>query len=342
MVATLLLGAAGAAVAQDNPGPDGGPAGTLLDAGNKIVYDGNNNVYHSEGGTSWPEPYLQQYLADVLGNYSIVPVSVIDCGSEQLWATNHGLAVTGEEKRALGPNANIRSLVKCHGSDPKLGDLFFATDGVNLYVILPGPKGCFDSVEKIPINGEPTGTQGLLLGMFIDCVKVVFSSRSESAAMSPVIYLGYGGAGVYRSTDGGHTFAAANNGIPGSFPYGNVFVSSSTSLFVGTNAGIYKSADGGSNWTSASSGLPSQKTIRALEVSGNTLYAGTSGLPVALGVPDNGIFRSIDDGSSWQATNFKNRTDFSINSLVASGSSLYAATSTGLYVSTDGFSTWTP
>jgi len=105
-----------------------------------------------------------------------------------------------------------------------------------------------------------------------------------------------GGAGVYKSTDGGEHWTATdltNTGV------GALAIDPTTSstLYAGIiGGGVYKSTDGGQHWTAMNLGL-TNAFVYALAIdptTSSTLYAGTDG---------GGVYKSTDGGQHWTAIN---------------------------------------
>src|SRR5450830_930703 len=103
-------------------------------------------------------------------------------------------------------------------------------------------------------------------------------------------------SGVFKSTDSGGTWAAANKGLT------NLNISAlainpttPTTLYAGTYDGVFKSTDSGGTWAAANTGL-TNLNVYALAINPTTpatLYAGTWG----------GVFKSTDSGGTWAAAN---------------------------------------
>ncbi len=89
-----------------------------------------------------------------------------------------------------------------------------------------------------------------------------------------------GSYGVYRTTDGGGTWAAVNTGLTNT----EVFTLAIDpqrpgTVYAGTRGGVFKTTDGGDHWTAVNSGL-TNLTVGALAIDPlhtNAVYAGTSG-----------------------------------------------------------------
>lgn len=82
-------------------------------------------------------------------------------------------------------------------------------------------------------------------------------------------------------------------------------------------------------WEKRDSGMDGAR-VKALAAGSTYLFAGTDGA---------GIFRSGDQGNSWQAVN-EGITDFTISSLAVSGSYVFAGTDKGLFRSTNNGASW--
>lgn len=176
---------------------------------------------------------------------------------------------------------------------------------------------------------------------------------------SQTIYFGFDDA-LYKSTDGGTTWTAIQNGLPLQGPSVPGLGLSPTlvvvdplhpqTLYLGTSYGVYKSTDGGADW--ALSGNGASTFIRSLAIdplSTTTLYAVASWYYTGFGmlVP-SALYKSLDGGATWNTTglvappsnpNFVN----SITSIVVdpkTPATLYAGTTVGVYKSLDGSSSW--
>lgn len=121
---------------------------------------------------------------------------------------------------------------------------------------------------------------------------------------------------IFRSTNGGASWTAVNDGFKGrgenivnlAVSGGNVFASFHSGVDVGH---IYRSSDGGANWSAVNDGLPRNNPTQ-LAVSGSTVFAGTN----------IGLYMSENNGETW--TEIQNRA---VTALVASGGNLFFGTS---------------
>lgn len=102
---------------------------------------------------------------------------------------------------------------------------------------------------------------------------------------------------IYRTTDGGASWAMAGNGLPGKF-VNHIAISPTNpntayAAFAGASgSSVYATTDGGNSWIERASGLPSFSALilRFDPTDASTLYAGT----------DVGVYRSLDRGATWQ------------------------------------------
>ena len=186
-------------------------------------------------------------------------------------------------------------------------------------------------------------------------------------------------SGVYKSTNGGASWTAASSGLS-NIPV-NVLVMDPTNpatLYAGAGnfevaGGVFKSTDGGGSWTASSAGLPSSSIV-ALAIdptNPNIIYAGGSGVhkstdgglswsstpltggsiadividptnPATIYVgTSNGIFKSVNGGGSWTASNTGLTSAFTTMLAIdpVNPNILYADTN-NFYRSTNGGASW--
>jgi photosystem II stability/assembly factor-like uncharacterized protein len=145
-----------------------------------------------------------------------------------------------------------------------------------------------------------------------------------------------GGGGVFKTTNGGASWAGAGNGLTADAVLSLAIDPVTTStVYAGTrNHGVFKSTDGGTSWTAA--GLTTNRIWTLVVDPGtpSTLYAGTA----------SGVFKSTDGAATWTAASAGLGTVqvFALAINPVSPSTLYAGTrDTGVFRSTDGAATWT-
>jgi uncharacterized repeat protein (TIGR01451 family) len=156
-------------------------------------------------------------------------------------------------------------------------------------------------------------------------------------ASPAVVYAGTSYVGVFKSSDGGGTWAPASKGLTSL--YVNALAidpTTPTTLYAAGDHGVFKSKDAGGTWAAASTGLAYLYTT-ALAIdptTPTTLYAGTAG----------GVFKSEDAGGTWAAASagltFPDVAALAIDPTTPT--TLYVATAGGTFKSTDAAATWAP
>ena len=109
----------------------------------------------------------------------------------------------------------------------------------------------------------------------------------------------YAGAnpGVFKSTDGGTTWAASSTG----FPFTNITVNwlaldtTHNLLYAATSNGLFRSANAGGNWTNINGNLPpfTSSLVAPDPTNSSIIYQVASGL----------LFKTTDAGATWTASN---------------------------------------
>jgi photosystem II stability/assembly factor-like uncharacterized protein len=128
-------------------------------------------------------------------------------------------------------------------------------------------------------------------------------------ANAGVVYAGTRGQGIYRSLDGGETWAKSNDPLVRDLIIYSLVVdpSAPNTIYAGGRranvdgftsdnwgGGVFKSIDAGISWTAVNEGLP-EGWVYSLAIdprTPGTLYAGTHSM---------GVYKSIDGGETWQS-----------------------------------------
>lgn len=156
------------------------------------------------------------------------------------------------------------------------------------------------------------------------------------------------GVGVFKSTNGGRTWSAVNNGLDNlrvralvidPLTPSTLYVATAQPFF--TNTGfIYKSSDGGNSWNLRRNGIVATDILSLVidPVTPTTLYAGTRSGPV---------YKTTDGADNWAPVGDSSapRPAFSLAIDPHNHSTIYAATlvsSGGVLKSVDSGATWQP
>lgn len=131
------------------------------------------------------------------------------------------------------------------------------------------------------------------------------------------MFVGISAAGVFRTDDGGKTWAAKNQGVradflPNKLPevgqcvhHMEMHPTNASVLYQQNHCGVYRTEDAGDHWTDISEGLPSRFGF-GLAVhphDGDTIYVCPEESDQNRITPDRAlrIFKSRDRGDSWEA-----------------------------------------
>ena len=361
LCAAMILAGAAADAAQNRWVPLNGPqqggnvrallvqsggsyAGTTLIAG---IFRGG--VYRStDGAASWSA--INTGLADdrvrslrtPAGDSSTIFANTMGGG---IYRTDDAHAATPTWSR-IGENTLpcgfIRSMRLASSTAPFT---LYASGCGNIY------KSTDSGVNWTLLNG---GSSGLAVGgTEANTIRI---GGSAGGFGSTTVWIATTGAGIFRSTDDGATWTAANgspsNELGGSSPPNGLSVfnvvgrtGSSGSLYAFVEgAGVFKSVDGGTNWSDFNTGLPADKKGRAL--SGlDSIQTDASAGDLFVSIDGDGLYRSAD-GASWtrmatvdQVPGARNIRPESFTTPL--GSTWYVNGFTGIFKSTDNGSNWT-
>src|SRR6185503_7328541 len=178
-------------------------------------------------------------------------------------------------------------------------------------------------------------------------------SRVISMAIDPIypatVYAGTKGDAVYKSYDGGQRWVSLRAGLD------DVTISSvvnqfifdpanNARLFAATTMGVFETQDGGEHWQKRMDGMKEVLmvvTIAMDTVRPDILYAGTSGC----------VYKSVNQGARWEKINnglvspdeLKSSRALGVTVIAAdtfTPDTVYAATLSGMYKSTDAGQSW--
>jgi photosystem II stability/assembly factor-like uncharacterized protein len=190
-----------------------------------------------------------------------------------------------------------------------------------------------------------------------------YSGRATSLAINPtnplIMYLGTAAGGVWKTTDGGQTWAAITD-TQASLAIGAIAIdpNNPNNIYVGTGEadysvdsyygqGLLKSTDGGTTWTLISSPFASGGS--APPFAQIAIQPGNSS--VLLAATESGVYRSTNAGATWtnELPSYASAVIFdpsNANTAYAGmngyfNSIVYTSVTAAIYKSTDGGVTWT-
>jgi len=144
------------------------------------------------------------------------------------------------------------------------------------------------------------------------------------------VFMGALGGPLRKTTDGGATWTISLNPMS---PIGSVQIdpTNGNNVYLATLAGAWRSVDGGENWARMTTlTAPNVWGIGIHPTSPNVLYAATN---------DNGVWRSTNSGSTWQAVS-PALTAYSVAVDPTYPNHVHVATRTGMWSSRDAGATW--
>ena len=168
---------------------------------------------------------------------------------------------------------------------------------------------------------------GMINSLAIDSQGRLFAATGSSGCN------GYscGRNGIFRSTDGGATWSAANEGLT-NLHVNSFAINSEDVIYAGTYfGGVFTSTDNGSTWAATNRGLPISSIVDVIAVdSSDTVYAGTRA---------GEIFRSFDNGENWEELSSSLGSISSI--FIDSNDTIFAGSFSSAWRSTTGGDSWT-
>ena len=135
---------------------------------------------------------------------------------------------------------------------------------------------------------------------------------------------------VFVSSDNGVTWNSLGTGLPSSTFNSNSLAIKGTTIFLASDNGIFKNTVGQNSWTAVNNGLTNM-VVKAIIVSGTTIYAGTQG---------GGIFKSVNDGGLWTDANTGIPLFTNVTCFASSTSNVFAGTDNGVFVSSNAGGSW--
>ncbi|MBN1542141.1 hypothetical protein JW992_08320 [candidate division KSB1 bacterium] len=164
-----------------------------------------------------------------------------------------------------------------------------------------------------------------------ECLKTAIHPHDPQILYTATAY------GLYKSIDGGNSWAGCNHGLISTFtPTLIIDRENPEHLFCATEAGVHRSLDAGQSWEPIGLLGKGIRTLQQHPENSSILVAGTE---------DDGVFVSIDHGKSWQSasTGLKHLTVYALSFVPGKPETLYCGTYLGgVYRSRDLGRSWKP
>ena len=222
----------------------------------------SNGVYRSgDGGASWIAANGGLSSPTVFA-LAAGPNGVVFAGTASgVFRSTDGAATWTDVSNGL-TDRNVQALAL----DPTSADVLYA--------------GTTSGVFKTSSGGQSWAESNAGLTNLAVPSLVIDPSNHSVIYAGTVSALGGGaptGSGVYKSTNGGTTWAPANTGIQGAGVTALATTSSGGTVYAGTGAGVYRSSNGGVSWAGVNEGI-SDEIVASVAVdprSPGVVYAGT-------------------------------------------------------------------
>lgn len=172
----------------------------------------------------------------------------------------------------------------------------------------------FACIQNITAQWQKTaGPPGMNVNVFYQDGNLLFAGTSP--------------AGVFKSSDHGATWSAANNGISNKNVFS--FISNNNFLFAGTDSGVFRSGNNGATWQAANTGIE-QRFVYSFKFANGFLFAGTS----------FGLYKSPDNGTTWTDANGSALTSSVIHDIIYASPNLVVVADNLIFYSNDNGNTW--
>ncbi len=267
---------------------------------------GNGIYLSSNNGTKWTP--VDAGLADSTVQSVVVSPSPVAGRSTILTGTSNGIFLSTNNGTSWSLSGLSGLSISALAVTPPFA-------GVGPATILAGTNsGLFMST-----NGGGSWVQAGLTPSTVNALATYDSS----------LYAGTAGNGLSLSTTDG----AAWSRVWSTGYTIDAVADSGAEVVAGINDGVFLSTDGGALWTHT--GFPSPigvVPVLAVVVSGTNIFAGSSG---------KGVYVSTNYGVNWVQSN-SGITNTTVRALSLSGGNLFAGTNSGVFLSTDDGTNWTP
>ncbi len=196
-------------------------------------------------------------------------------------------------------------------------------------------KGASQSQATVRVAGDCPANGGTGLGCWTSLGPYggFVTALAQAPSDPTVVYAGVRDTGIFRSADGGRTWARAGVGVPSRFVTNLAADAQDARLAYASGTPLLRTHDGGATWSAINLALPPLcGTVAATDpMTTGSAWLGTCA----------GLFKSTDGGANWFAVSFGGGT-YGVSALAidpASPDTMYALAN-GLRKTTDGGAHW--
>ncbi len=134
---------------------------------------------------------------------------------------------------------------------------------------------------------------------------------------------------IFISNDHGENWEDASYNLPSDLQVSFLAQKGQELALASDNYGVFLSTNSRTNWNPIGESLPSKK-INALHIEGQFIYAG---------VFKKGLYRTKDEGKNWESLNH-DLPSLTVQSILTTGNRILAGTDDGVFILTQGESSW--
>jgi len=284
-----------------------------------VVYAGSYGVFKStNGGASWSD-----VSASFGSNMSFVSALAIDPVTAHVyvgfgsglgvWKSVDGGANWANSNHWGDANGMVPASIKALAIDPRAHLTIYAATELN-------------GVWKSTDGGAKWAAAGLASEGVYALVIDPANSSILYAAGQPSYRATDGTYSVFKSVNGGSSWTAINNGLPGvvgaskNDGRGLSIDASTGAIYLATNgSGVYRSTDGGASWSAFNDGIPAENAVsptgvremKAVAAANGMIYAGSLRQIYVYGATGAG-----QGGLSISGSNYGSSNSFYLNALV--------------------------
>jgi len=164
-----------------------------------------------------------------------------------------------------------------------------ASDPSNPQVYYSGGTAPYDSINVMTVSKTINSGTNWTRSYLTTTTGFTYSLCVDPTN-SNIVYAG-GNPGLYKSTNGGTSWAGSGTGVSGYVYAIAVNPATPSIVYAGTPSGLFKSTNGGTSWASTLSA--NVKSIVIDPTAPNTVYAGTAA----------GVYKTTNGGTNWTVMN---------------------------------------
>jgi photosystem II stability/assembly factor-like uncharacterized protein len=246
-------------------------------------------------------------------------------GGERWTAVSVGLTIAHVRVLAIDPAHPDTLYAGTSG-----GGVFKSTDGAASW------DAVNNGISKCTINAPNCSGE---LPTFIGVSGLVIDPLNTAT-----VYAAIDSTGLFKSSDGGANWTAANNGLPSPIFASVLAIDPANPAILyagvrGITAGLFKTVDGGANWSPSNNGLPTNTNLSIGALAIDSINPAIVYVGLGSGGLINGVYKTTNGGITWSAGGLL-RGPINLLTIDPSQTATLYAVVNVVVKSTDGGNTW--